>query len=299
MQRWRKPIQRLGLATISVLLVVAAIKWIHFIGRQSAQPDSSKTAELSARLASTAMANALERQLMGLRRLYTTAEKSSVEQLFALEDAATEGGLTSTLQSLQDPSQYRIEADPTNYGDRLSKDIKGEHLHNRLLIVLHETTSAASGAVNTALTPHPRNEDQISYHAIIRQDGKILYLVDPLKRAYGAGDSLFKGRSGSETVQTNKNLKSSVNNFAYHISLETPSDGYHDQSAHSGYSSAQYSSLAWLIAQSGVEGGRVTTHAAVDRSGERQDPRSFDMSWLQQDLALRTVDASLEMPQTR
>jgi hypothetical protein len=97
------------------------------------------------------------------------------------------------------------------------------------------------------------------------------------------------GVKGFETVQTNKRLKSSVNNFAYHISLETPPDGYNEQLSHSGYSTAQYHSLAWLISHSGIENHRVTTHFAVDRLGERQDPRSFEMDWLRQNLALQGV----------
>jgi N-acetyl-anhydromuramyl-L-alanine amidase AmpD len=183
---------------------------------------------------------------------------------------------------LNAPAQYRIEAHPSNFGDRLFRNSQGKPTDYPLLVVLHETTSAASGAVNTVLTPHPRDEDQVSYHTIICKDGAILYLVDPLKRAYGAGNSAFQGKGGLETVQTNPLLKSSVNNFAYHISLETPSDGYHEQPGHTGYSDAQYSSLAWLIAQSGVDENRITTHAAIDQAGERQDPRSFEMAWLQQ-----------------
>ncbi|MEB3336813.1 MAG: N-acetylmuramoyl-L-alanine amidase, partial [Leptolyngbyaceae bacterium] len=68
----------------------------------------------------------------------------------------------------------------------------------------------------------------------------------------------------------------SVNNFAYHISLETPPDGMHNGSRHSGYTNAQYQSLGWLVAKTGVADDRLTTHKSVDRSGSRQDPRSFN-----------------------
>jgi N-acetyl-anhydromuramyl-L-alanine amidase AmpD len=233
-----------------------------------------------------------EQQIMELTRLYQAAPKLPIDDLMNREASSVEDASTMAISSLQSPTQYRIDAHPSNFGDRLSRDIQGKSAQNQLLIVLHETTSAASGAVNTVLVPHSQDRDQISYHAIIGQDGTILYLVDPRKRAYGAGNSAFKGRYGFEKVQTNKRLKPSVNNFAYHISLETPPDGYNLDPNHSGYSSAQYTSLAWLIAHSGVQENRITTHLAIDRSGERQDPRSFEMAWLKQDLALQTIDVA-------
>jgi len=83
---------------------------------------------------------------------------------------------------------------------------------------------------------------------------------------------------GVETVKTNPNLLSSVNNFAYHVSLETPLDGRGTsyQKYHSGYTDSQYKSLAWLLTQSEIPDDRITTHENVDRSGQRFDPRSFD-----------------------
>jgi N-acetyl-anhydromuramyl-L-alanine amidase AmpD len=81
-----------------------------------------------------------------------------------------------------------------------------------------------------------------------------------------------------ETVQTNPSLPPSVNNFAYHVSLETPPDawGKNNINQHSGYTEAQYDSLAWLIAQSQVPDDRITTHRAVDVAGRKVDPLSFD-----------------------
>jgi N-acetylmuramoyl-L-alanine amidase len=289
-QMWRKLVQVLSLFMISVLLTVLVFERVHSNSDQNlaaVAPESSPliTSEVSP---SPTLLNIFDQQIAELRRLYQVAPKLSVDELMTREASGLESGLDIPIASSIEPlAQFRIEAHPSNFGDRLVRDIQGKPFQNKLLIVLHETTSAASGAVNTTLTPHWRDEDQISYHAIICQDGTILYLVDPRKRAYGAGDSAFNGPNGSETAQTNKTLESSVNNFAYHISLETPSDGYNAQPEHSGYTGAQYSALAWLIAHSGVEHDRVTTHLAVDRSGERQDPRSFEMSWLEQDLALQ------------
>lgn len=171
------------------------------------------------------------------------------------------------------PPQCRIKIHPTNYGNRVNKDLKGKPVQNQLLVVLHETTASASSAVHQMLTPHPRDEDQNSYHAVITLDGTIIYTLDPLKRAYGAGNSLFK----KEGVKINPKFKPSVNNFAYHISLETPVDGYNPkQQSHSGYTVAQYNALSWLINQTGVKSDRIVTHAAIDQAGERMDPRSFD-----------------------
>ncbi len=167
-----------------------------------------------------------------------------------------------------------------NYGERYSRDVNGLPVTNQPIIVLHETASTASSAINTFRTPHTSDSKQVSYHALITLNGMIIYIVPPNKRAFGAGNSIFTGPFGSETVKTNPNLPPSVNNFAYHVSLETPRDGIgnNHQRTHSGYRDVQYRSLAWLLAQSQVPDDRITTHRAVDRSGQRIDPRSFDFN---------------------
>ena len=178
-------------------------------------------------------------------------------------------------------NQFRVEIDPSNYGDRYVKDAKGKVVQNDILVVLHETTSSAESALHTFLTHHPNDANQVSYHALILIDGRIVHLVPPENRAYGAGNSEFRTDKGVESVQTNPKYPSSVNNFAYHISLETPLDAQNKAvEAHSGYSLEQYESLAWLIQELDVPASRVTTHRAVDRAQDRSDPRSFDMSYL-------------------
>ncbi|OUL30078.1 N-acetylmuramoyl-L-alanine amidase [Nostoc sp. RF31YmG] len=177
--------------------------------------------------------------------------------------------------------QYEITpVDPSNYGDRYAKDINGVSLHNQPIVVLHETSNSASSAINFFQTPHDNENIQASYHTLIKRDGTVVYLIPPEKRAFGAGNSVFDGPNGSETVKTNPNLPPSVNNFAYHVSLETPPEAWGDNhvQSHSGYTEAQYHSLAWLIAQSQVPEDRITTHRAVDRSGQRIDPISFDFN---------------------
>lgn len=177
--------------------------------------------------------------------------------------------------------QYTVAPiDPSNYGERYTRDINGIPLKNQPIIVLHETSNSASSAINFFRTPHDNENIQASYHTLIKRDGTVVYLIPPDKRAFGAGNSVFDGPNGPETVKTNPNLPPAVNNFAYHVSLETPPDGWGDnhQISHSGYTEYQYHSLAWLIAQSQVPDYRITTHRAVDRSGQRVDPLSFDFN---------------------
>ena len=178
------------------------------------------------------------------------------------------------------PNLEVAAVNPTNYGDRFAFDSNGIPLNNPPIIVLHETAYSASSAINFFQTPHEDENVQASYHAIIKLDGTVVYLVPPDKRAFGAGNSVFEGVNGIETVQTKPDLPPSVNNFAYHVSLETPPDGRGDNSPadHSGYTEEQYNSLAWLIAPSQVPDERITTHRAVDRSGQRADPKSFDFN---------------------
>lgn len=176
------------------------------------------------------------------------------------------------------PRYGAIQVHPSNYGDRHKVDVNGKALNNMTLVVLHETTNSAVSAINTFRTYHPNDNDQVSYHVLIALDGTIIYLVPSEKRAFGAGNSAFKGSNGIEAVQTNPNIAASVNNFAYHVSLETPVDGRGkaNQNSHSGYTEEQYKSLAWLVALSEIPEERITTHQDVDRSGRRFDPRSFD-----------------------
>lgn len=173
------------------------------------------------------------------------------------------------------PRQVMALADPSNYGDRFATDVNGQVLTNEFIAVLHETVGSAQSAINLFRTHHPRDADQVSYHALIGRDGTVYYIVPPEKRAFGAGNSVFNGPNGPETVRTNPNFPPSVNNFAYHVSLETPSDGMNNRRSHSGYTQAQYTSLAWLLAQTTIPDNRITTHQGVDRSGNRMDPRSF------------------------
>ena len=150
------------------------------------------------------------------------------------------------------------------------------------LTVPTKIPDSALSAINTFKTNHPHDNNQVSYHALITLDGTIIYLVPSDKRAFGAGNSAFKSPNGTEAVKTNPNLPASVNNFAYHISLETPLDGRgkSNRNYHSGYTEKQYKSLAWLLALSNIPEERITTHKNVDLSQQKRDPRSFDLNKL-------------------
>jgi len=193
---------------------------------------------------------------------------------------------TTTVDQLR--AMPRLEfawADPNNYGDRLPHDWQGVALRKAPLIVLHETNYSADSALDFFRQPDLPDEQQASYHSIIRHDGTVVFVVPAERKAYGAADSRFRSARGEEAIAGHPDEPPSVNSFAYHISLETPWDGQDWDPTHSGYTPAQYRSLAWLIARTPVPRSRITTHAAVDRSGERMDPRSFDWSRLDRELA--------------
>ena len=192
---------------------------------------------------------------------------------------------SSISTSISNPSHKEISYNPreeidlaavSNYGERYLKDLSGMSLNNAPIIVLHETVGSTNSVINFFQEFHDEEDSQASYHTLISLDGTIVYFVPPDKRAFGAGNSVFVSSLGQETVQTNPLYPSSVNNFAYHISLETPEDGMHNGDSHSGYTEAQYQSLGWLVAKTDVPLERITTQKNVDRSGSRIDPRSFD-----------------------
>ncbi|MCY7334376.1 MAG: peptidoglycan recognition protein family protein [Pseudanabaena sp. CAN_BIN31] len=179
------------------------------------------------------------------------------------------------------PREIIALAAASNYGDRYLKDVSGSPANYSPIIVLHETVGSMNSVINFFQSFQTNEDNQASYHTLIAIDGTIIYFVPPDKRAFGAGNSVFVSSLGKEAVQTNPRYSSSVNNFAYHISLETPEDGMNDGYTHSGYTEAQYQSLAWLVAKTDVPLERITTHKDVDLSGTRIDPRSFNSNLFQ------------------
>ncbi|MEB3156966.1 MAG: N-acetylmuramoyl-L-alanine amidase, partial [Cyanobacteriota bacterium] len=167
-------------------------------------------------------------------------------------------------------------ADPTNFGVREPRDVFGRQVpHQPALIVLHETVVSEADTLQLFRTPHPRDEDQLSYHMLLSPTGERLRLVPDENRAYGAGMSAW----GDMSVRIRPTSVGSINNIALHLSLVTPPDGRGDSPAHSGYTAAQYRAAAAQVvlwqARWGIPLNRLTTHAAVDRSRTRSDPRAF------------------------
>ncbi len=185
--------------------------------------------------------------------------------------------------------ELQAPADPSNYGTRQATDWKGRLVPSKpALIVLHETVVDESTALALFRRSHSSDSQQASYHMLIGRDGRRLRLVPDSERAYGAGDSDFKGMA----VQLKPGFHPSLNNIALHVSLVSPPDGADgERSDHSGYTNAQYRSLASQIAQwkvlYGIGSGLVVTHQEVDRSGSRRDPRSFNWAHLGQNFRSR------------
>jgi N-acetyl-anhydromuramyl-L-alanine amidase AmpD len=173
------------------------------------------------------------------------------------------------------PTEQQQLADASNYGNREKKDYLGRRLaSNPRFVVIHETVMGEKDALSLFKTNHPNDSDQVSYHMLVTRDGRLIRLVPDENRAYGAGMSHFMGT----TLRAKKDSAGSINNVALHISLVSPA-GFEHSDSHTGYTDAQYASLAkqiliWQM-RFGIPMSRVTTHYAVDRSHSRYDPRSF------------------------
>ena len=97
-----------------------------------------------------------------------------------------DGDLVERMASLR-LNQRRIRTDPSNYGERFERDVFGNRTDpTPRVVVLHETVYGLESAISTFLTPHPRDEDQVSYHTLVGQDGQVVQVLDPSKRAFGA-----------------------------------------------------------------------------------------------------------------
>lgn len=130
-------------------------------------------------------------------------------------------------------------------------------------IVLHATADDDTMAsVRWCCTPKPDNPNPVSYHSIIDRDGTVYHLVSPIKRAWHAGISHYKGRDD-------------VNDFSVGISFGNRNDGkekYTDQQYLTG--AALVASLMKAFPKITLE--RITTHAEI-APGRKTDPVAFDM----------------------
>ena len=210
---------------------------------------------------------------------------SPLRQACPIREPALQQRLELLMDDL-DQRRRRIRIDPSNYGQRFRRDVFGQRLDpTPRVVVLHETVYGLSSAINTFKTAHPNDDDQVSYHTLIGLDGSILDTVDPSRRAFGAGYSAFQGR----WAVTGRRVGGSINNFALHLSLESPLNGENEAPSHSGYTSAQYDATAVVLAdwmrRYPISVEAITTHRHVDMGRERADPRSFDWSQLRERLA--------------
>jgi N-acetyl-anhydromuramyl-L-alanine amidase AmpD len=125
-----------------------------------------------------------------------------------------------------------------------------------LLVVIHETLIDAQ----TSKTLHGDPEYYASYHALVERNGNVVYLTPAEHKAYAAANSAFTDVWGDV-----EEVNGSVDDFAYHIALETPEDGvrYPHLNYHTGYTLEQYKSLAWLCASTVVHRNRITTHGNI------------------------------------
>jgi N-acetylmuramoyl-L-alanine amidase len=214
---------------------------------------------------------------------------SPLRQACPIREPALQQRLALLMDDL-DQRRRRIGIDPSNYGQRFRRDVFGNRLDpTPRVVVLHETVYGLASAINTFQTAHPNDDDQVSYHTLIGLDGTILDTVDPSRRAYGAGFSTFQGR----WAMTSRRVSGSINNFALHLSLESPLDGENEAPGHSGYTQAQYDALAVVLAdwmqRYPIPVEAITTHRHVDVGRERADPRSFDWGQLRRRLAAMGV----------
>ena len=184
--------------------------------------------------------------------------------------------LLSCKTSLDLPKEVPAIAHASNFGKREPFDAIGRSIPNQpSLIVIHETVIPARDTVRLFQTNHQDDNSQASYHLLVSRGGRLIRIVPDNMRAYGSGYSKF----GDFTVYSKSPRNFSINNVALHISLESPPNSQDGPSADIHYTKEQYSTLAKQVllwqAEYGIPIFRVTTHASVDRSHSRYDPRGL------------------------
>jgi N-acetyl-anhydromuramyl-L-alanine amidase AmpD len=139
-----------------------------------------------------------------------------------------------------------------------------------LLVVIHETLISAEDSIKL----HGDPEYFASYHSLVKKDGCIVYLTPGDCKAYAAAESTFTDSFGEE-----QSIEGSVDDFAYHIALETPFDGLiNGLDYHTGYTKEQYNSLAWLCASVGAFPNRIVTHGEIV-TPKTDEPRCFNYDY--------------------
>lgn len=139
-----------------------------------------------------------------------------------------------------------------------------------LLVVIHETLISAEECIRLHADPNY----YASYHALIQRSGFIVYLTPADCKAYAAANSKYIDVFGEE-----QHINNSVDDFAYHIALESCTNLLGSKSfTHIGYTKQQYESLAWLCAATGVALNRIVTHGEIT-TPQNREPNCFNKDY--------------------
>lgn len=129
------------------------------------------------------------------------------------------------------------------------------------IVVVHDSNGPAEGALSWSLDSRVKG----SYHAMIRRDGEIVYLIPAWIKASACGPSSYIGKDGPISIN------GSVDPFAYSVCLEGPMP----------YTVEEYYSLSYLISQMAISKDQVLVHNDVlDTKVLDRDPCQLDMGAL-------------------
>ncbi len=184
------------------------------------------------------------------RGLESNRLKERFDSELSIVGNLNDGSTGSPTKSTFAPKQERAVVNPGNFTSRTPSKYQP-------VLVVHSTGGAQS-TIDTL-----GQSGNASYHALIKQDGTIVNLVDFKNKALGAANSSFNGEQES----------GSIDNFANQIALEAPN---------SLYTEAQYKALAYLTKELGIKVDRITTHDQVDTRGVSTDPANFSLTKLKQ-----------------
>lgn len=157
----------------------------------------------------------------------------------------------------------------------------------KALFVIHETIIDIDTLEDYMADP----EFLGSYHAVITIDGTIVYFTPSDMKAFAAAESVFiDDFNGVE-----ESVNGSVDDFAYHVALETPANGRDPNILyHAGYSKQQYNSLAWLFNATGISTTRLRTHGEL-KTPNTTEPRCFNSKYFSEILLTQTNEPSIDL----
>lgn len=157
----------------------------------------------------------------------------------------------------------------------------------KALFVIHETIIDSE-----TLEDYMADPDFLgSYHAVITIEGQIIYYVPSDMKAFAASKSRFLNLLTGEE----ESINGSVDDFAYHVALETPENGRDaNKKVHAGYSIQQYKSLAWLFNATGISIDRLVNHGEL-KEPETEEPRCFNGQYFSKVLQEQSNKPSIDL----